>query len=90
MSAIPAGFRIVQGEGFQGSLDISAGFQVVIEGGQPYRATDDMSGLQRFLAGIGRGATEVGQGAKHLGLHGLQKVGLTDLETVAAYDDFCG
>lgn len=47
--------------------------------------TDDMSGLERVLAGIGRGFVDIGQGAKQIGLQVGEKVGLTDPGTYDAY-----
>lgn len=79
---IPEGFKIVQPE----SAAIPEGFKVISEA--PYRATDGMNTAERVLAGVGRGATEIGQGIKQLGLHAGEKVGLADPETVEAYDDY--
>src|SRR5690349_20270793 len=53
---------------------------------QPARVSDDMSMGDRLLAGIGRGMTSIGQGAKQLGLHAGGAVGLVDPQTVQAYD----
>jgi hypothetical protein len=84
---IPDGFKAVQQVG---GPAIPEGFKVLQQGEKPYRATDDMGTLERLLAGVGRGATEIGQGVKQLGLHAGETVGLVDPSRVQAYDDYVG
>lgn len=49
----------------------------VVEG-ETYDPTEGMSRLDKLLVGAGRGLTELGQGAKQLGLNIGAKVGLVD------------
>jgi hypothetical protein len=53
---------------------------------QPARVSDEMGTGERLLAGIGRGMTSIGQGAKQLGMHAGGAVGLVDPQSVQAYD----
>lgn len=49
------------------------------------KITDDMSGLERVLAGIGKGFVDVGQGAKQIGLRVGEATGIADK---GAYDQY--
>lgn len=51
-----------------------------------YDPTEGMSRLDKLLVGAGRGFTELGQGAKQLGLNVGAKVGLVDNARADAYN----
>lgn len=47
---------------------------------------DEMPWYERLAAGMGRGATEVGQAVKQIGLHTGGAIGLLDPDTIRQYD----
>lgn len=53
---------------------------------QQKKINDSLSGFDKFVVGMGRGFTDLGQGAKQLGMNIGAKVGLVDDEDAEAYN----